>query len=218
MADVVGEHSTFWEERTVSGGTTYRLLQCRGCQKVFYGEYTWFSEETEVTEDPTTGEARCEPIVKTTYWPRADSVTRLPPAWMTTLELAAQDLTLDRLFAEVYTALNDGLQVVTAMGIRTIFDRAAEVLGIDPGLPFSGKLVRLLADGKIGQDEHSTLSMLTDAGGAAAHRGWRPDAGQLATLMEVIEHFVYRVFILEPAAAKLREHIPTRGGPLTKPR
>lgn len=217
MANIVGEHRTFWEEHLVSGGSTHRLLQCRGCEKVFYAESSWFSEDTEVTEDPDTGEARLTPIVKTMYWPCADRVTRLPPAWMAKLEPAAQDPTLDRLFAEVYTALNAGLHVVTAMGIRTIFDRATELLEVDPGLPFAAKLERLLSDGRIGPGEHSILSVLTEAGSAAAHRAWRPDAEQLELLMEVIEHFVYRVFILGPAAAKLREHIPSRPGRSAKP-
>jgi hypothetical protein len=44
--------------------------------------------------------------------------------------------------------------------------------------------------GKIGRSERETLEILTDAGGAAAHRGWKPTVKQLDTLMTVGEQFL----------------------------
>ena len=51
--------------------------------------------------------------------------------------------------------------------------------------------------------------MLTDAGSAAAHRGWEPELEQLETLVSIIEHFV-KHFTLNDDAGKLKQSIPPR--------
>jgi len=45
---------------------------------------------------------------------------------------------------------------------------------------------------------------MTDAGSAAAHCGWRPDAKHLDTLFEATEVFVYRSFIVASKAKALK--------------
>jgi hypothetical protein len=55
-----------------------------------------------------------------------------------------------------------------------------------------------------------TLGILTDAGGAAAHRGWKPAIKELDTLMTVGEQFLYRTIILETQARALGAKIPPR--------
>jgi hypothetical protein len=86
----------------------------------------------------------------------------------------------------------------------------SEKLGVDAALGFAEKLDLLLKMGKIGQSEKGTLEVLTDAGGAAAHRGWKPDIKQLDTLMTIGEQFLYRTIILEDKAKVLKSKIPPR--------
>jgi hypothetical protein len=86
---------------------------------------------------------------------------------------------LEDLLTSVYTALDNDLRVLAAIGLRTAFDRASELLSVDPEKTFADKLSQLMANGDIGSTEKESLDVLTDAGGAAAHRGWKPNPKQL---------------------------------------
>jgi len=89
-----------------------------------------------------------------------------------------------------------------------VFDRASKGLGIDSRRRFAEKLSELEAKGIIGADEKSNLDILTDAGSAAAHRGWKPSQNELDTMMNIIEPFIHRNFILKPQAESLRNNVP----------
>jgi hypothetical protein len=100
-----------------------------------------------------------------TYWPAPSKRKR--PSWTNEL---IEDWDLYKLVLETYTALDNDAPVLAAMGLRTVFDRTSEKLGVDAAFGFAEKLDLLLKMGKIGQSEKGTLEVLTDAGGAAAHR------------------------------------------------
>jgi hypothetical protein len=110
----------------------------------------------------------------------------------------------------MYTALNNDLRVLAAIGARTVFDHSSELLGVAPGLTFARKLDELLNQGKVSTDERDTLDVLVDAGSAAAHRGWRPKPKELNTMMDVVETFLHRSFILGDGIKKLKAAIPCK--------
>ena len=97
--------------------------------------------------------------------------------------------------------------------MRTSFDRASELLGIDPANTFAEKLNELTKSGRIGTTERDNLDALTDAGSAAAHRGWRPTLRQLDTMMSILEAFLYRTFVLEEEVKRLKPAIPPKPQP-----
>lgn len=66
---------------------------------------------------------------------------------------------------------------------------------------------------EIGQSEKKILLVMTDAGSAAAHRGWRPEPEHLDKILEATEALLHRLVVLGPAAAKLRETVPPRPRP-----
>jgi hypothetical protein len=133
---------------------------------------------------------------------------RAEPEWQ--YRISIKDRILGNLLADVYGALNAELYVPAAVATRTLFDRASAILDVDPALNFNEKLKELLKKGSIGNDEKATLEVLTDAGGAAAHRGWRPKQNELDTLVTIVETFLHRVFILPADASELAQSIPTR--------
>jgi hypothetical protein len=120
------------------------------------------------------------------------------------------DVTLGNLLSEMYTALNNDLRVLAAIGARTAFDRSSELLGVDSKLPFNQKLDQLVTMGKISKDERDTLEVLIDAGSAAAHRGWRPKPKAVNTMMDVVEAFLHRGFILGDGIQKLKAAVPSK--------
>jgi hypothetical protein len=91
--------------------------------------------------------------------------------------------------------------------MRTVFDRASELLGVNPAKSFAKKLDQLHEARQISSAEKKHLEVLAGAGGAAAHRGWEPGPEQLATLVSIMEHFV-NSFILKEDVAKLEGSIP----------
>ena len=201
-ADVVAEYKDS-ESHDAEHGTwsasAYRILQCGGCKSVYFQETYIFSE---IYEHGPNGEIKYTEDI--TYYP-APAKRRWPEWSLLDLESGMYGL-----LYETYSALNVDARVLAATGARTVFDRASELLGVDPALTFKEKLQVLHTNGNIGASELANLDLLTDAGGAAAHRGWKPTLQQLSTIMSIVEAFVYRNFILNAEVKKLKSQIPPR--------
>ena len=140
------------------------------------------------------------------YWPAP--VSRQRPNWLHRIQESERDL--GELLEELYAALDNDLRVLAAVAVRTVFDRASELLRVDPAIRFDEKLTSLQTAGKISRDEEEILQVLVDAGSAAAHRGWRPKADELSTMVEVVEFFLHRSFVLGDGIAKLKAAVPAR--------
>lgn len=184
----------------------YHILKCRGCEEVYFRTSSAFSEEYEHEYIELMDEFETIYPRKVQYWPAATS--RKEPDWAS--DLRGTDMILRELFADIYVALNNDLRILAAIGLRTAFDRASEILNVDPKISFSQKLKGLMEAGKIGRDEVEILGVLTDAGSAAAHRGWKPSESDLNTMMNIFESFIHRSFILQSEARKLIKSVPKR--------
>lgn len=189
-----------------SASDTGLLLECCGCTTVYFRHDFWFSEWDEVVDDPITGEPSMRRGIRQTYWPRPTARKR--PTWLNRVQ--ERDAKLGELLDEMYSALDGDLRVLAAIGVRTAFDRASEILGVDPAISFDEKLGRLFDDGRVSDDEKKILAVLVDAGGAAAHRSWRPRRDQLDTMLDAIESFLHRTFVVKDGIAKLEASVPAK--------
>ena len=144
--------------------------------------------------------------VETVYWPAP--VSRQRPNWLHRIQKSERDL--GELLEELYAALDNDLRVLAAVAVRTVFDRASALLQVDPAMGFDEKLKSLQTAGKISRDEERILRVLVDAGSAAAHQGWRPKADELNTMVEVVESFLHRSFVLGDGITKLKASVPPR--------
>ena len=209
-ATVVGHCSKVEEDDQGYGiweKTDYRILKYPGCDEVYFQTDLIFSEDYEPSDGSYTHTIE--------HWPPINNARRERPKWLDKLVLIDKDL--HSLCSDVYKGLDNEIDVLAAIGVRTVFDRASELLGVNPAKGFAEKLSDLLAAGKIGADEKAILDILTDAGSAAAHRGWRPSREQIDTMMSIIEGFLYRTFLLEKEAKKLGKKIPKRQKRTRKP-
>ena len=129
-SDVVASHIEKWSEDVHStwGQYDYRILKCCGCDKVYYQTEMIFSEDFDHEYNHSTREWETVLISKFSYWPAPTKRTK--PEWIGGLYYF--DEILHSIMSEVYTALDNDLKVSAAVGIRTSFDRATELLGIDP--------------------------------------------------------------------------------------
>ncbi len=194
--------------------TKYYILQCPACETVYFLSDSVFSEDSVSVYDPHTGEEEEDYKPTLQQWPSPSQRDR--PKWLE--EIWVYDNQLHRLLIDTYKALDNDLRIFAAIGIRTTFDRASEFLGIDSAKRFDEKLFDLFDQGRIGRDEFRMLDALTDAGNAAAHRGWAPTPEQLDVMMASIEGFIYRTFILRDQAKELKEAVPPKPSRAKKPK
>jgi Domain of unknown function (DUF4145) len=166
----------------------YRILKCKGCEAVYVQRVSLtFDPTTKMISlndfHPKTGEYNPELDPTTTYWPAPSR--RKPPVWLVYI----QDQVLRGLLEEVYEAMDADLRSIAAMGIRAALDRTFELAGADPAHGFAQKLAALKEQNVIGAEERELLLIMTDAGSAASHRGWKPEPEELDSILAATEDY-----------------------------
>ena len=223
-AHVIAEHEEVQEPTEepldpTFQGYAYRILKCAGCDTVYFQHESLQILGDSVNEGSGFADMKDDAAYlrahdpgqilheETSYWPALPSMRvsmRERPDWH-----KLSDNILISLLSSVYTALEHDLRVLAAIGMRVVFERASELVGVDPQKSFAKKLDELVYKGHIGAAQRESLEVLTDAGGAAAHRGWEPDSQQLEILASIMEHFV-KSFVVKEEAGTLKQSIPPR--------
>ena len=211
-AEVVAQHKEEYDYGGICGATNYSVLECLGCGYHYFKTLSWNSENIDHEYNPSTGKVDTTSHKRIAFWPPA--AKRRRPEW--TDKIGFKDRILGSLFEDVYTALSNNLGVLAAIGMRTVFDRASELLKIEPEAKFHEKLSKLKDDGHITETERTGLDALIDAGNAAAHRGWKPTPKQLNAMMTILEAFLQRAFLLEDIGTELGKDVPQKQGKSTK--
>lgn len=186
------------------GSFQHHLLQCNGCETVFYQQIEHFSEHT--THEYIGGEYVEIPIDIITTFPPTQTFS-VPP-WVNKLEPVDAQLYL--IFTEMYSTYVSNHFILSAIGLRTIFDRTTELLQIHPGLSLNEKVEKLKIEGFIGDTESVILKQVIDAGNAAAHRSWSPKKAEFEQLLEVIENFVLRTVLGNRSLDHITKNLPER--------
>jgi hypothetical protein len=203
QAIISSQHMETWEESSVSGSETYNILKCGGCGEVYFQRLSDCSEDRDYAYDEH-GEMISFARPKITYWPAP--VVRSTPPWAGGL---ADDI-LRNVLQEVYGALNADFRTLAAIGARTVLDRAMALLQAPDAEGFIARLKDLVQRQLISPHEKDILGVLTEAGNASAHRGWRPTPENLATIMDGIENFLHRLFVIGAATDAMKAHVPPR--------
>ena len=209
--NILGAFEDVWdwadEEHSINGQDDHKLAQCAGCKTVFYHKSSWNSENWQGGYDPVTGKEIIFHPRKIETYPAPEKKSQKPD-WV--WGIGQIDPQLYTILDEVYQAYEVGSFILASVGLRTALDRTTEILKIDPSLSLEKKVKALQEQGYIGETEANTLSVVTDAGSAAAHRGWSPDQKAFAILITTLEQFIYRVVVTGKAALSLTEGIPAR--------
>ncbi len=80
----------------------------------------------------------------------------------------------------------------------------------DPPGGFAGKMQEMQDAGHISDKEKDSLEAMTDAGNASAHRGYSPTFDQLTAIVDILENYIERTFILGAATDALKQSTPPR--------
>lgn len=195
-----------WEDRrghSIAGGDAYSLFECCGCETVFTEKSSWDENNIDQWYDHA-GQVLGEPVYTKTTLPRPPARPR--PDWLD--KIGKLDPTLFHILDETYRCYDEKCFILAAIGLRTALDSCVASVKIETAKSFQEKLKELKERGFIGETEHSILTVLTDAGSAAAHRGWSPDEEQTAHLIDVLENFIHRVLINGQKALEMKSGIP----------
>lgn len=178
----------------------YRLMCCAGCDFFFCMSVFTPDEEFEV-RDAETGEfSKARQSIS--YLPAI--TRRIRPDWLgSSSYFSGWDGNAERLhhtLLEVYDALDAGLLILAAIGMRTALETLTSFYGVRSDLSFPDKLAALStkkADSPaiFIPEEARALGVLVEAGNAAAHRGWSPSPQALSDLMDLLEPIIYRACI-----------------------
>lgn len=192
----------------ISGRDEHRLLECRGCETVFYQCGKSNSEDFDFSWNPHTGrEEQYHPVTITTF-PSVEKTPKKRPDWL--LRPNRVEPRLGMILREMYSARDTGSFILASIGLRTAFDRASELLGVAPEETFISKVESLLQRGFVGQAEADALGVVADAGSAAAHRGWSPSEEEFDALLVALEHFLERNIVSDNKALAVKASIPRK--------
>lgn len=195
-----------WENReghSMVGGDAYSLFECRGCETVFLEKSSWDENDIDHWYDHE-GDVQSEAVYTKTTLPHPPARAR--PDWVD--NIGKLDPTLFHILDETYRCYDEKCFTLAAIGLRTALDSCVTSVKIDPAKSFQEKLEELKDQGFIGETEHRILTVLTDAGNAAAHRAWSPSQEQTTHLLDVLENFIHRVLVNGQKALDIKGGIP----------
>ena len=186
---------------SISWENTYQVLECQECSNVTLRVRHW-NDEAQWSHD--------KKDYQDSYYPPI--VSRPKPVWFDKLDEKYQEV-----LEEVYVALDANARFLAAFGARTALDMLiVDKIG-DIG-SFKKKLNKLESDGFIDSTEKELLDAVTEAGNAAAHRGYAPDEKLLDSVMDILESLFDRLYFkpsrdkeLLEKARELKGKIPKRG-------
>ena len=179
----------------VSGGDTYYVLECRGCESVKILHESWFSEDTDVTGHPT---------VNRVYYP--SSIFRPHPRWFKSLD---DEWHVSKLLREIYQAMQNDAPSLAAMGIRAVIEAIMIDKVGDQGT-FKKNLSEFQAKGFISAFQLGILEAVLELGHASIHRKFIPDSEQLEVALDIMENLVHELYVLEHRAKATVSGIPKR--------
>ena len=191
-AFVQATHSRQWddEEAIISWGETMNVLECCGCGGLSVQREAWSSD------DPYGP--------KVTYWPPQQA--RIPIWYM-----QLTDRNLKDAMREVYVALNQELRMLTAVGVRTLLDRAFYLILLKDHGSFAKKLEVMVEGEFLLPGEKDIFQKVANVGNAAAHSGHAPSQETLIRILRATESFLYQKFILPLDATAAETQTPKRG-------
>lgn len=195
-----------WDEEidpslSISGCDTFKMIKCCGCDSVKTRHSTWFSENIDEYG---------RPYVTVNYYPPATSKQK--PAWLKELDdpLASEEQKyIVQLLHEIYTALHNNSRRLAVMGARALLEHIMVSRIGDQGA-FVKNLDEFQKKGYLSTKQREIIEPILEAGHAAIHRGFHPNAEDVITVIEITESLVETTYVHTEKASKLKGRVPTR--------
>jgi hypothetical protein len=177
---------------SVDVGSTWKVIQCRGCEEVAMQRTDWCSED-----DPQEGPGPA------TYFP--PRISRRKPAWIDRHEVADEYI---KLLDEVYVALHADSGRLAMMGARALIDAVIR-RSVGDQDNFGKGLDALVHRDLVSDRDREIINAAIDAGHASAHRGHKPSSNDVNVVIDIVERMVHAEILAEQAEA-LKKTTPQR--------
>jgi len=196
-------HEVLFEERTswsdddygIWGNDRYEFLKCAGCDSVKVRHSNVFSENDP--EHPTVS-----------YFPPASF--RAQPDWIGDLvSVGTEGSAIYQLLVEIYSAVQNDLRGLAAMGVRALLEHVMVSVSGDSG-SFVKNLEKFQSDGHVSANQRARLETTLEAGHASIHRGFTPSLEDVTVLVDIAESVLVDVFIHPKKIELLKNRIPKR--------
>lgn len=211
------KHDVIAAERRESGDrelgdvecNLYEMLTGRGCDSVSM-RHTWRHTRSWPNWEDS------EPDVLQ-YPP---PIARRAPDWtnitLTDLDLADDDAApvptrVKALMREVYSAVQNGLPRLAAMGIRAALDAVMIDKVGDVG-SFDKKMTDFQTAGYLSANQKRHLKEVLEAGHAAMHRIWTPSDQDVNTLLDIAESVIAGTYLHDSPVEALGGKLPPKTG------
>ncbi|QPI44553.1 MULTISPECIES: DUF4145 domain-containing protein [Pectobacterium] len=167
----------------------YQILQCLGCdsksfRKVFYdieAAYPTHDNSWEVPEDVTVYPKVVEGHKE------IDNLWELPEI-------------VRIIYSEVLMALREDSKVLAGLGLRAVVEAVCNDLNI-PGKSLEVRINKLASSGYISKNDAERLHGIRFMGNDAAHDIKTPKDVTLSVALQIVEHLIASVYILEQKAS-----------------
>lgn len=126
------------------------------------------------------------------------------PEWYASLPAKIHEMLL-----EVRYALQKQLSALPSMGLRSIIDMVCNDQVGDIG-SFAGKLHKLEEKRLITPKKRKIIETLLEVGHASIHRGYFPTAEDLQVVMDIVDHLLEELYVLDKTSESLRASVPKR--------
>lgn len=173
--------------------TDFKTLQCLGCDNVCLLIESVFSEDV----DPETG----NPEVNKTIYPIPYKSDREPLKYIFYAPNSVASV-----YNETIKAFNNGLMILTGIGVRATI----EAIAIDRGITVKGietKIKKMVDLNIITSDGAELLRLVKDMGNKSAHEIKKHHHDDLSICVDIVEDIIRSLYILPKEAEHTRSII-----------
>jgi hypothetical protein len=185
--DVLSEHSESHRDEYACD-IHYQIIQCRGCdtksfRKVFFDIEAAFPSSNDRWEVPE--EITIYPKVVKGH-KKLQDIYELPDI-------------VRNIYSEILLALKEDAKVLAGLGLRTAVEAVCNDLKI-PGRNLEIRINKLAAAGYISKNDAERLHGIRFMGNDAAHDIKMPKDEALSVALQIVEHLMLSVYVLEKKA------------------
>lgn len=183
-------------EGDIHVGNEYLVVQCMGCRTISFCDESWSSEDI----DPETGG---QAISRALFPPRIKGRPMLRDRWHLPNQIRA-------VYEETRAAIVQNLAILAGIGIRAIVETVCNERNVQ-GRNLQERIESLSSLQLIARKEAEILHSLRFMGNAAAHETKAHSSEELNTGLDIVEHLLNTVYLLERYQRRLQH--PSRPQP-----
>ena len=175
-------------------GDEYLVVQCMGCQTLSFCQESWNSEDWNPETEDT-------PISRTLYPPRIIGRPLLEDRWFLPPQIR-------EVYEQTRSAIIQNLPILAGIGVRAIIETVCKEQNTS-GRDLATRIDALASLQLIARKEAQILHSLRFMGNAAAHETKAHSAEELNIALNIVEHLLNTVYLLERQQERLQKNSRT---------